>query len=52
LEKFRLAAILPVTIPGNNLKAGFGIEVPANPMKLQPMDVRAGSAMQPAFDGD
>jgi len=41
---------LPVTIPGNNLKAGFGIEVPANPMKLQPMDVRAEAQLQPAFD--
>src|ERR671924_1528575 len=27
---------LPVTVPGVNLKAGFGIEVPANPMTLQP----------------
>jgi beta-N-acetylhexosaminidase len=39
---------LPVTIPGINLKAGFGIEVPADPMKLQPMDVEA--QLQPAFD--
>src|SRR5215470_4612989 len=32
---------LPVTIPGVQLKAGSGIEVPADAMKLQPMDVRS-----------
>jgi len=41
---------LPVTIPGLQLKAGFGIEVPADPMKLQPMDVRNEAQLQPAFD--
>jgi CubicO group peptidase (beta-lactamase class C family) len=41
---------LPVTIPGVPLKAGFGAEVPANPMKLQPMEVRAEAQLQPAFD--
>ncbi len=41
---------LPVTIPGIGLKAGFGIEVPAEPMKLQPMDVRGEAQLQPAFD--
>ena len=41
---------LPVTIPGLQLKAGFGIEVPADPMKLQPMDVRSEAQLQPAFD--
>jgi len=40
---------LPVTIPGVNLKPGFGIEVPADPMTLQPMDVRAEAQLQPAF---
>jgi beta-N-acetylhexosaminidase len=40
---------LPVTIPGVDLKAGFGIDLPANPMKLQPMDVRAEAQLQPAF---
>lgn len=40
---------LPVTIPGVNLKAGFGIELPADPMKLQPMDVRGEAQLQPAF---
>src|SRR6266446_1646249 len=41
---------LPVTIPGVNLKAGFGMELPTNPMKLQPMDVRGETQLQPAFD--
>src|SRR5262249_4592217 len=41
---------LPVTIPGISLKAGFGVEVPANPMKLQPMDVRTEAQLQPAFN--
>ena len=41
---------LPVTIPGLQLKAGFGIDVPADPMKLQPMDVRSEAQLQPAFD--
>jgi beta-glucosidase-like glycosyl hydrolase/CubicO group peptidase (beta-lactamase class C family) len=40
---------LPVTIPGVDLKAGFGIELPADPMKLQPMDVRGEALLQPAF---
>ena len=41
---------LPVTIPGIALKAGFGIEVPAHPMKLEPMDSRTEAQLQPAFD--
>jgi beta-N-acetylhexosaminidase len=41
---------LPVTIPGIPLKAGFGVEVPAHPMKLQPMDPRTEAQLQPAFD--
>jgi beta-N-acetylhexosaminidase len=41
---------LPVTVPGANLKAGFGIELPANPMTVQPMDVRGEAQLQPAFD--
>jgi len=40
---------LPVTIPGLNLKPGFGIEVSADPMTLQPMDVRSEALLQPAF---
>ena len=35
---------LPVTVPGVNLTAGFGIELPVSPMMLQPMELR------PAYD--
>jgi len=41
---------LPVTIPGVNLKAGLGMEVPANPMTLQPMDARGEAQLKPAYD--
>jgi beta-glucosidase-like glycosyl hydrolase/CubicO group peptidase (beta-lactamase class C family) len=41
---------LPVTIPGIPLKAGFGMETPADSMKLQPMDVRTEAQLQPAFE--
>jgi beta-glucosidase-like glycosyl hydrolase/CubicO group peptidase (beta-lactamase class C family) len=41
---------LPVTIPGVNLKAGFGMELPASPMALQPMDSRGEAQLQPAFE--
>ena len=41
---------LPVTVPGVNLKAGFGIEAPANPMMLQPMDAREDSKLRPAYE--
>jgi beta-N-acetylhexosaminidase len=41
---------LPVTVPGVRSKAGFGIEVPADTMKLQPTDVRGEAQLQPAFD--
>src|SRR6266853_1690321 len=41
---------LPVSIPGVQLKAGFGIEMPADAMKLQAMDVRSEAQLQPAFD--
>jgi CubicO group peptidase (beta-lactamase class C family) len=40
---------LPVTIPGADMKAGFGVELPANPMTVQPMDVRDGAQLQPAY---
>jgi beta-glucosidase-like glycosyl hydrolase/CubicO group peptidase (beta-lactamase class C family) len=40
---------LPVTIPGVDLKAGFGIELPANPMIVQPMDANGGTQLQPAY---
>ena len=41
---------LPVTIPGVNLKAGFGMEVPANAMALQAMDARGEAQLKPAYD--
>jgi beta-glucosidase-like glycosyl hydrolase/CubicO group peptidase (beta-lactamase class C family) len=41
---------LPVTVPGVKLKAGFGIELPANPMTLQPMDARGDAQLRPVFD--
>jgi beta-N-acetylhexosaminidase len=41
---------LPVTVPGVNLTAGFGIELPANPMTMQSMDVRSEARLQPAYD--
>ena len=40
---------LPVTVPGVNLKAGFGIEVPANPMTLEAMDAREDGQLRPAY---
>jgi CubicO group peptidase (beta-lactamase class C family) len=41
---------LPVTVPGVDMKAGFGIEVPADPLKLAPMEVRSEAQLKPAFD--
>jgi beta-glucosidase-like glycosyl hydrolase/CubicO group peptidase (beta-lactamase class C family) len=41
---------LPVTLPGEDLKAGFGVQLPATPMTLQPMDVLAEVKLQPAFE--
>jgi len=41
---------LPVTVPGVNLKAGFGIELPANPMTLQAMDARGEAQLRPAYE--
>ena len=40
----------PVTIPGVDMKRGFGMELPANPMIAQPMDARAQAQLQPAYD--
>jgi beta-N-acetylhexosaminidase len=40
---------LPVTIPGVDMKAGFGEELPANSMTLQPMDAAGEAQLQPAF---
>ncbi len=41
---------LPVTVPGLNMNAGFGIEVAADPMTVEPMEVRAEAQLQPAYD--
>lgn len=41
---------LPVTVPGVDLKAGFGIELPANPMTVQAMDARGEAQLQPAYE--
>src|SRR6266852_1121459 len=41
---------LPVTIPGLNLKAGFGMELAANPMLVQPMDATEEKQLRPAFE--
>jgi beta-N-acetylhexosaminidase len=40
---------LPVTIPGVDMKMGYGLELPADRMKLEPMDVRGEAKLQPAF---
>jgi beta-glucosidase-like glycosyl hydrolase/CubicO group peptidase (beta-lactamase class C family) len=41
---------LPVTVPGADLKAGFGLDLASDPMALQPMDARGEAQLQPAFD--
>ena len=41
---------LPVTVPGMDMNAGFGIDVPADPMTVEPMEVRAEAKLQPAYD--
>src|SRR5580698_10101205 len=40
---------LPVTIPGVDMKAGSGLEVPANPMTLEKTDVRGEALLRPAY---
>ena len=40
---------LPVTIPGVDMKAGFGMELPANPMTVERTDVRGEALLQPAY---
>ena len=40
---------LPVSIPGGDMKLGFGLELPEDPMILQPMDARGETQLQPAF---
>ncbi len=41
---------LPVTVPSVEMKAGFGIDVPADPMTVEPMEVSAEAKLRPAFD--
>ncbi|MGB8473171.1 MAG: glycoside hydrolase family 3 N-terminal domain-containing protein [Candidatus Acidiferrum sp.] len=41
---------LPVTVPGADMHAGFGIGVSSDPMTVEPMDVRADAKLQPAYD--
>ncbi len=41
---------LPVTIPSVDLKPGYGMQVPANPMTLQPMEARGETLLKPAFE--
>jgi beta-N-acetylhexosaminidase len=41
---------LPVTVPRVNLKAGFGMEVPANAMTLEPMAAREDGQLRPAYE--
>jgi beta-N-acetylhexosaminidase len=41
---------LPVTVPGVNLKAGFGMPLPASPMTVQPVDARGEAQLQPAYE--
>jgi beta-N-acetylhexosaminidase len=40
---------LPVTVPGVQLAAGFGISRDADPMTVLPMDSNADSQLQPAY---
>jgi beta-N-acetylhexosaminidase len=40
---------LPVTVPGVDLKAGFGIELPSSAMTVQPMEVGGEALLQPAY---
>jgi len=40
---------LPVTVPGANLKAGFGIELPASSQAVQPMEIRGEAQLRPAY---
>jgi beta-N-acetylhexosaminidase len=40
---------LPVTIPGVDMKAGFGMEVAVNPMTMEKTDVRGEALLRPAY---
>jgi len=41
---------LPVTVPGVNLKGGFGMELPAISQALQPMGARGEAQLRPAYE--
>src|SRR5207248_98146 len=41
---------LPVTVPGVAMKLGYGMELPANAMTVQPMDARGVAQLRPAFE--
>lgn len=41
---------LPVTVPGADMKAGFGIDTAADPMTVQSMDPRGEAQLQPAIE--
>jgi beta-glucosidase-like glycosyl hydrolase/CubicO group peptidase (beta-lactamase class C family) len=41
---------LPVTVPGVDLKMGFGIDLPAAAMTLQPMNSKDDAQLKPVFD--
>src|SRR3989454_2339980 len=41
---------LPVTVPGVNLKRGFGQERATKPMTLQAMDARGEAQLRPAYE--
>ena len=40
---------LPVTIPGIDMKVGYGLERAADPMTVEPLDARGEAKLQPAF---
>src|SRR6516162_191025 len=40
---------LPVTIPGVEMRVGYGLELAAEPMKLEPLDVRGEAKLQPVL---
>jgi beta-N-acetylhexosaminidase len=46
----KLPVTIPLTDPAGEINAGSGVEVAANPMVLQPMDIRAEAGLQPAYD--
>ena len=41
---------LPVSVPGAQMNAGFGMQVPVDPMTVEPMNSSADAKLQPAYD--